>query len=56
MNVTQALDDYARLMADSEEEEYVDTGDLLRVAAALASQLTLGTGYIGDPTKGRAMQ
>jgi len=52
----QSLDNYARLIEDSEEENYVDTGDLLRVAAALASHLTLFTGYMGNPANGRPMQ
>ncbi len=45
--VIEVLDRYATEKDRSEDEDYIDTGDLWELTDFLASQLTLVSGYIG---------
>jgi len=50
--VIEALDRYATEKERSEDEDYIDTGDLWELTDLLASQLTFYTGYIGQSKRG----
>ncbi len=50
--VIEALDRYATEKERSEDEDYIDTGDLWELTDLLASQLTFYTGYIGQSERG----